>query len=220
MAIKSCILIDPSYKPTTILSSNTKTGCSINLPIAGHCRPTKNCSKTCYAKSGHTAMPSNKKKQVWVSNYLKGPDITQLIQECLSRTAVRLSGTGDILKEHVPNLLKLAKACPATQFWGMTRKLEIAKAINKKHPNLRLLVSVDSSSPKSVWNYNGALCFGPRLATDEVPKDKRIKTIFPHHKSGHIVNVKNMPKDKKDCPAVRHELPGCLSCGRCWTWTW
>jgi hypothetical protein len=58
MAIKSCILIDPSYKPTTILSSNTKTGCLHQPP---HCwtLPTyQELHKTCYAKSGHTAMPS------------------------------------------------------------------------------------------------------------------------------------------------------------------
>ena len=205
-----------AYRPGSILSTNTKTGCSINLPIAGHCCPTKNCARVCYAKSGHTALPTNKRKQVWVSDYLKGKDISELIQECLSRTAVRLSGTGDILKEHVPNLKKLAKACPATQFWGMTRKLEIAKALNNKLPNLKLMVSVDSSSPESVWKYNGALCFGPRLQGDKVPKDKRIKVIFPYHQSGHV--VKGVPRDKKDCKAVLHEIPGCLNCGRCWSW--
>ena len=204
------------YAPTTILSSNTKCGCSINLPIVKHCRPTINCSKVCYAKCGHTALPSNKKKQIWVSQYLEGNDICQLINECRSRTSVRLSGTGDILESHVKNLLNLAKTCPSTQFWGMTRKLEIAKALNGKLDNMKLMVSVDSSSPDSVWNYNGKLCFGPRLPGDKVPKDKRIVTVFPYHKGGRV--IKAVPKDVKDCKAVWHEIPGCLACGRCWSW--
>ena len=165
-----------SYAPGTILSTNTKTGCSINLPIKGHCRPTKNCSKTCYAKCGHTALPSNLRKQNWVSDYLKGKDISQLIKECRARTAVRVSATGDLQTEHIPNLIRLAKACPATQFWGMTRKLEIARAVNNKVSNLKIMVSVDSSSPDSVWKYNGVLCFGPRYKTDRVPSSPIIPT--------------------------------------------
>jgi hypothetical protein len=207
------------YHPTTILSSNTKTGCSINLPIKGHCRPTKNCAKTCYARCGHTALPSNIKKQMWVSDYLKGTDLSELIKECSSRTAVRLSGTGDLQTEHTKNIRRLAKACPNTQFWGMTRKLEIARALNGKLPNLKIMVSIDSSSPKDVQDYNGVLCWGPRLKDDKVPlKDKRIRTVFPYHFAGKVVDVKNMPTDKRDCPAVRHTKDGCLSCGRCWNW--
>jgi len=207
------------YHPTTILSSNTKTGCSLNLPIKGHCRPTRNCSHTCYARSGHTALPSNLKKQNWVSNYLKGRNISALIKECQARTAVRISGTGDLQTEHVPNILRLALQCPATQFWGMTRKLEIAKALNGHYPNLKVMVSVDSSSPESVWKYKGTLCWGPRLANDQVPQtDKRIRTIFPYHSHGKVVKSHNIPNDKRDCPAVRHIKSGCLECRRCWNW--
>ena len=205
-----------TYSPGTILSSNTKTGCSINLPIAGHCTPTKNCSRTCYAKCGHTALPSNKKKQVWVSHYLSGKNLSTLIKECKSRTAVRLSGTGDLLQTHTKNLIRLAKACPDTMFWGMTRKLDIAKAINNKLPNLKLMVSVDSSSPTSVWNYKGTLCFGPRLKDDKVPNNSKIKTVFPYHFAGKV--IKGMPEHKKDCQAVYHRIDGCMSCKKCWTW--
>ena len=207
-----------TYRPISILSSNTKTGCSINMPIKGHCRPTKNCARTCYARVGHTALPSNLKKQNWVSNYLKGDNLTQLIKECSGRTAVRLSGTGDLSLEHVPAILQLARSCPATQFWGMTRKLEIAKALNGKLPNLKLMVSVDSSSPEAVWKYQGTLCWGPRFKEDQVSKDRRIRTIFPYHCHGKVVGGKAIPKDHRDCPAVRHEVSGCLKCRRCWSW--
>jgi hypothetical protein len=207
------------YFPTTILSENSKTGCSLNLPIAGHCRPTKNCSRTCYARYGHTALPVSKNKQRWLSDYLKGSDITQLIGECRGRTAVRLNGTGDLNKEHVPNILKLAKTCPATVFYGMTRKIEIAKALNNKLPNLKFMVSVDSSTPKSIWeNYKGTLCWGPRFAGDVVPNLKNIRTIFPYHFAGKIVKKDHMPHDPRDCPAIWHKVSGCLSCGKCWNW--
>jgi hypothetical protein len=203
------------YRPNTILSSNTKTGCSLNLPIKGHCRPTRNCSRTCYARCGHTALPSNIRKQMWLSEYLKGYDITNLIQECRGRTAVRLSGTGDLQTQHVPNILKLADTCPATMFWGMTRKLEIAESLNHQRPNLKLMVSVDSSSPEAVWNYQGTLCWGPRFATDKVIP-KRVKVIFPYHCTGRV--IKGIPEDKRDCPGIRHTKEGCLDCGRCWSW--
>lgn len=207
-----------AYQPGTILSSNTKTGCSINLPIKCHCRPTATCAKTCYARKGKTIMPHCLKKQKWVSKYLEGSDISQLIRECKAHTSVRLSGTGDILESHVPNLLQLAAVCKATQFWGMTRKLEIASALNGRLPNLKLMVSIDNSSPQSVRDYQGAKCWGPRLAEDVVPNDPNIITVFPYHNSGKIVQVKKMPTDHRDCPAVRHTVSGCLECGKCWSW--
>ena len=205
------------YHPDTILSVNKKTGCSIDLPIAGHCRPTSSCSRACYAKSGPIAFPHSLKKHVWTSTYLAtAQDISELITECKARTSVRLCGSGDLNLCHIPNIIKLASACPGTQFWGMTRKLEIARAINKaRRRNLRLLVTVDATSPSETWAYKGALCYGPRRTGDIVPKNKRIVTIFPYHSHGKIVG--KIEKDSKDCPAVRHEVSGCLDCGRCFS---
>jgi hypothetical protein len=205
-----------TYQPQQILSVNRKTGCSIDLPLKGHCRPTKNCAHACYAKMGPQAFPIACKKHDWTSRYLAGNDLRQLIVEAKQHTAVRLSGSGDLLPKHVPNLIRLAKACPQTQFWGMTRKPEIATRLNNKQPNLHLLVSVDSSSPASTWSYPGKLCYGPRRAEDHVPADKRIVTVFPRHCTGRIVN--NVPDHPKDCPSVRHTAAGCHDCGRCWSW--
>jgi hypothetical protein len=204
-----------TYRPGKLLSSNEKTGCSLNLPL-DHCNPTPNCVKDCYARSGPMALPASKKKQLFVSNYLLGTDISMLIWECSILHAVRLNGSGDLLTGMIKNILKLAKSCPDTKFYGMTRKIEIATAINNKLPNLSLLVSVDSSSPDSVWDYPGKLCFGPRRITDIVPNDKRIVTVFPYHCHGSA--IKGMPKHKKDCQAVWHKIPGCMACKRCWSW--
>ena len=203
--------------PRTILSENSKCGCSINLPIRGHCTPTKNCSRCCYARMGHTALPVSKAKQTWVSNYLQsGNDHSRLILEAKAHTSVRLCGTGDLLQSHIPALFELAETCKTTQFWGMTRKINIATQVNGQFPNLHLLVSVDASSPKSVWNYQGALCWGPRLPADVIPVDDRIKVVFPYHAHGRVIQA--VPKHPKDCQAVWHNISGCLECGRCWNW--
>lgn len=199
-----------------ILSDNRKTGCSIDLPREGHCRPTPRCAHDCYARTGPQAWPNSTNKHVRTSNYLLGNDLGTLIGESKNKKAVRLSGAGDLLMEHVPAILKLAEACSNTQFWGMTRKLEIAKELNGKFPNLRMLVTVDPTSPEETWGYNGRLCFGPRQADDTVPNDDRILTVFPRHFAGKIVGP--IPEHDKDCPAVRHKITACKDCGRCWGW--
>lgn len=202
------------YHPITLLSENKKTCVSINLPIKGHCKPTKRCLKDCYAKCGHTALDSNKKKQQFLSDYLLRTDLDLLIFECKRYVSVRLNGTGDLKPGHLPGLLSLAKAASQTTFWGMTRKPDIAAAVNGVLPNLSLLVSVDPTTPASVWNYPGKLCFGPRRPEDVVPDDDRIITIFPRHHAGRIIG--DVPVDPKDCPAVRHEVNGCIECKKCW----
>jgi hypothetical protein len=98
----------------------------------------------------------------------------------------------------------------------MTRKPELAKKLNGRLPNLRMLVTADAASPESVWDYDGRMCFGPRRHEDTVPRDRRIVTVFPYHNSGRVVN--NVPEHRLDCPAIRHTATGCHDCGRCWKW--
>lgn len=205
-----------SYHPVQLLSNNKKTGVSINFPIKGHCRPTKRCAADCYGKSGHTILPCNIKKQNYLSQYIAEGNITLLTAECSRYLSVRLNGVGDLNPNHLPGLFSLAETCPQTIFWGMTRKVDIAYAINTRGlPNLSILLSVDVTSPKSVWKYNGAMCFGPRRPEDDIPDDPRIVTVFPRHHAGRV--IMKVPNHPKDCPAVRHKVDGCIHCRRCWT---
>ena len=204
------------YRPQHILSKNRKTGTSLDLPIKGHCHPTKNCSHDCYAKSGPQAYPASVRKHTWVSNYLRRGNIDQLTAEARQCTAVRLLGSGDFLATHTRAIVRLAKLAPSTQFWGMTRKPDIARRLNGRRPNLRILVTVDASSPRSTWRYKGRLCYGPRRSGDTVPNDSRIVTVFPRHFAGRLVG--SIPHHRLDCPAIRHTVPGCHACTRCWNW--
>jgi hypothetical protein len=203
-------------RPHKILSDNSKTIVSLNLPIHGHCRPTEICLRKCYAKSGHLAFPLPVRKQYWVSKYLSQPNIKDLIEECRSYQAVRLSGSGDLKQGHIPQVLKLARECPKTEFWGMTRKTEIASVLTNRLPNLRLMVSIDRSSPSKARDWAGALCWGPRMPGDSIPQDTRFKVFFPCHQSGRV--LKNMEPMDKDCPGVWHKVKNCLSCTKCWTY--
>jgi hypothetical protein len=203
-------------KPEHLLSENRKCGASIDLPIQGHCTPTKHCNKDCYAHIGFQAFPNAKRKQTFISQYLTGPDISQLIKECRAHPSIRLNGSGDLNPSHLLNVIRLAKALPNVMFWGMTRKPPIARYLNGKAPNLKMLLSIDASTPESVWKtYKGPLCWGPRHAEDNIPDDPRIITVFPKHVTG---KVKDIPHHPKDCPAVRHTVDGCLSCNRCSNW--
>lgn len=202
------------YSPLTLLSENKKTCVSINMPIKETCIPTARCAQDCYGKSGHTILPTNIKKQKFMSKYLEKGDIELLIHECSTYLSVRLNGVGDLNPCHLPAIFSLAEACPQTTFWGMTRKVPIATAINGKLHNLSILMSVDVTSPKSVWKYDGAMCFGPRRPEDDVPDDQRIITVFPRHHAGRIIG--DVPVHKNDCPAVRHTVNGCIECRKCW----
>ena len=204
------------YSPIQILSNNKKCGRSLNLPISGHCRPTKACAFCCYARSGNTVRPGALKKASYVSKYLVGKDLGRLVDECSQLQHVRLNGTGDLLPEHVRSVLYIARRCSDTKFWGMTRKVEIAEALNGRLSNLNMLVTVDATSPASVWDYEGRMCYGTRRPGDVVPSDGRLVTVFPRHARGRVVNgVKHHPKD---CLAVWHKISGCNVCGRCWSW--
>jgi len=199
-----------------ILSTNSKTGVSLNFPVS-NCTPTKVCEATCYARRHYLIGPTCTAKWNRNSEYLSNTkDCRELIAEARMYTSIRLCGTGDLIQAHVPGLLKLAKGSPQTMIWGMTRKIKVATAVNGRLPNLKLMVSVDASSPKNVWDYDGVLCYGPRRAEDRIPEDDRIITVFPYHSSGKVVG--QVPDDPRDCPAVRHKVSGCSECGRCFTW--
>lgn len=203
-------------EPKEMLSGNSKTGVSLNLPVI-NCRPSAKCSKNCYACSGPISFRNALRKALVVDKKLKDGDIGKLIVECSRLRDVRLCGSGDLAKEQVPHIMRLVQSCPGTHFWGFTRKLEIAKLLHGKAKNLSIILSFDSSSKDQEFKgYKGRLAFGPRVGDEPVPKDKRIAVVFPLHINGKF--KKEVPVHKLDCPTARgmaHDN-ACEKCRRCW----
>jgi len=125
------LLREPLPRVVQLLSTNTKTGTSINLPVI-NCRPTRRCAKACYACEGPITFKHSVRKTLVVDEALRKGEIEGLIWECRMLRSVRLNGSGDMTDEHVDSVLRLAQACPGTLFWGFTRKREIAEAVNGK----------------------------------------------------------------------------------------
>lgn len=203
----------------TMLSGNSKTGASINLPLV-NCKPTKRCSNECYACVGPIANPNSVRKSMIVDKSIRKMDLDRLIRECAQRLNVRLNGSGDLTPDHVRAMLELATKCPETVFWGFTRNLKVAGLLNGALPNMSLIVSVDATSPKGFANdYDGPLAFGPRSPGDDLPDDPRIIVVFPtHHQAKPDPAI---PVHEKDCPATRFKvredkLGACDRCKRCY----
>lgn len=203
------------YRPITILSGNRKTEFpSINL-TRENCRPSSTCARLCYARYGHIAMAHAVKKQKWVSEYLQGDDLSNLVVECLPHRIVRWCGSGDILPQHVDGVLKLAEDCPQTIFIGFTRKHELLPELNNVLPNLDFLCSMDGTTPQKVWDsVDARIAFGPRLRDDDVPDDPRISVVFPARIPGARV-MKEVPRHPLDCPAGYDHSIHCITCEMC-----
>ena len=210
------LLRSPPAKPLIVLSSNHKTGTSINLPVI-NCKPTRRCAAACYACVGPISWGNSIRKALAVDAVLRSGELEGLIWECRRLRDVRLNGSGDMTLEHVPALLELAQACPGTVLWGFTRRRQVAEAVNDVRRNLSLIVSFDTTSPAGELDgYDGPLAFGPRRPRDRVPDDRRIVTVFPEHRIGHT--MRGVPFHPKDCPATRgaQRLMACARCWRCW----
>ncbi|MEN6550153.1 MAG: hypothetical protein ABFE07_29265 [Armatimonadia bacterium] len=210
------VKLSPAYRPKEFLSTNSKTGTSLNLPVI-NCRPSARCAQACYACTGPISWHNSITKSLAVDAELKAGRVERLIEEARRLTNVRISGSGDLTLEQVPAIIRAARSCPGTLFWGFTRKPEVARALHRKARNLTIILSFDASSKdRSFRGYRGPLAFGPRRPEDAVPSDRRIVVVFPEHIQGHT--TKGVPRHRLDCPTSRgaeHDN-ACEKCQRCW----
>jgi hypothetical protein len=205
-----------SARVVQLLSTNRKTGTSINLPVL-NCRPTRRCAAACYACEGPIAWANSVRKALVVDSLLRTGDITAFVWECRYRRDVRLNGSGDMTLAHVPAVVALAESCPHTVFWGFTRRREVAEAVNGRRRNLSLIVTFDATTPRgALRGYEGPLAYGPRGPADVVPASRRIVVVFPEHHAGRT--VPDVPLHELDCPATRgaERMLACRRCRRCW----
>jgi len=198
-----------------LLSENKKTGHAINLPIK-NCRPSAYCQKVCYACLGPISFDASINRSLLTDYLLSSGDVNGFIYECSALTSCRICGSGDLNIEQAPSIIKIAKACPKTSFYGFTRKREIADGLLKKVKNLFMMLSIDHTTPENVYKgYKGKIAFGPRVKGVDMPKIKNISVSFPEHHRGET--VEGIKELDSDCPATRglsHE-GACLNCRKC-----
>lgn len=136
-----------------ICSWNTKTGFSVNFPIAGTCRPTAVCAKLCYGAKPGRPITWDKavRKYLRVHKYfLETPPeeiADRLHREYVGRkmTFLRWNGVGDLFPESVAVINQIARRHPDMVLWIATRIPEMARMVTRKGENIYLQFSLDGS---------------------------------------------------------------------------
>lgn len=222
------------------VSTNDKTGYSINTPIAETCRPTEACAKYCYGNTGRISMSGALRRQY--ENFVRFQTLERASKRDLEdeadrvfhavypqQTFLRFFGVGDLTPGAVRLINVLAKRHPRLALWVATRKLELAKKLVRS-PNLHIMVSLDASTKgdefHEYWNFiqaRGPLAFAAYVQqhkNEAVPKWAEV--IFAEHKPGG--NRAPWTEDSDDwrlCPATvvdgADHNGACFRCRYCFT---
>lgn len=119
------------------LSSNGKTGLSLNVSIAKTCRPTKACRTYCYGLEGRITMPAALARQadnaavfdrlVDASEEEVEAEARLLAEEVLChQNFLRVFGVGDLQPGSVRFIAALARVAPTLSLWVSTRRPDLA----------------------------------------------------------------------------------------------
>jgi hypothetical protein len=139
------------------ISSNTKTGISINLPIAKTCQPTKECKDYCYGTIGPIAFRNSlivQERNYARFSYLETATEEEVDKEChniaskVKNNWVRWNGVGDLIPGSVRVINRMTELYPIVH-WITTRKVKEASKL-RDHESIRILFSLDAETPKRV----------------------------------------------------------------------
>jgi hypothetical protein len=133
-----------------LFSYNKVTGYSLNFPIYSTCSPTKVCVKTCYFARGRNAFSNSLKHQLRNLDSCRNSPETfaaKVIREYDNQTLtfLRWNGGGDLFPESVEVLNLIGKKRPDLIIWVVTRKPELAAAV-EHFSNIYIHFSLDRSS--------------------------------------------------------------------------
>lgn len=137
-----------------VCSWNTKTGFSVNFPIAGTCRPTSVCAELCYGARAGRPVTWNKAlaKYIRVHEYfLATPpeEIADRIAREYERRKMeflRWNGVGDLFPRSVQVVNAIAERHPHIVLWVATRIPDMARLITRKSEGVYLQFSLDGSA--------------------------------------------------------------------------
>ena len=217
------------------VSTNSKTGYSINASIARTCRPTKACSEYCYGLEGRIRYPAALASQARNASFFETADESLLGESALAvgrrvlrrQTFIRMFGVGDLQPGSVTFLTRLAMAYPKLSVWVSTRKLELARKLPLL-PNLHVMLSCDATTTKKnvedvrwLIRQMGPQFFAAwvRRSEDEKPPSW-VKVVFEEHHVGKKGRARWEPEPRA-CPAtvrggVAHD-GACAKCRFCFT---
>lgn len=216
------------------ISSNGKTGHSINLSILETCQPTKECSKYCYGIRGPSAFSNSIKAQhrnTLRFQYLETAPFHVILEECekiysvLNKSGknwIRWNGVGDLIPGSIRVINAFAEIYPDIIHWVVTRKVREAAQL-KDLSNIRILFSLDKSTPEKIKNealnlsknYKNGIVRYSWTQRDMERAPEYIDIVF----NEHILRKRSVfNQDFRVCEATlpnHSHLDSCNSCRRC-----
>jgi len=215
-------------------SSNTKTGGSINLPIAGTCNPTKLCMASCYAMRGPMVFSNSIQKQTEnfiLFQYLETASEAEVERVCHAlkkdikdQNWIRWNGSGDLIPGSVRVINKFAELYPNVIQWVISRKPAMIATLSD-HKAIRLLVSLDETTPVAVATKLRAMkAFFKKtkvkLSYIRTAEQQKIPNGISIVFNEHIGTKRLAHSDKRTCHATvagnTHE-DSCDTCRRCFS---
>jgi hypothetical protein len=199
------------------LSTNSKTGVSINVAIARTCRPTKACAEYCYGLVGRLAYDAALAAQARNAAFFAGADKAILRHEArrIGRSVLRrqnflrMFGVGDLQPGSVFFTTVLASEFPELSVWVSTRKLELARQLPLL-PNLHVMLSLDATTTRenveaTRWliRQMGTQFFAAwvrRSSTDRIPR--WVSVVFEEHRMGRRAA---WDPERRACPATARD---------------
>lgn len=216
------------------LSSNTKTGISVNVNIAGTCNPTKLCMSTCYAMRGPMVFKQSQLRQM--ENFILFQHLETAPEETVVRVVhelakdvmrgrnpqgwFRWNGSGDLIPGSVRVINKFAELYPNIIQWVISRKPAMIESL-ADHKAIRLLVSLDETTPmetklrllatKKLFKRTAVRFSFIRTSKDQKISVRQVSVVF----NEHIGRKKVDHKDSRTCDATTKEGAHKNSCNTC-----
>lgn len=228
----------PDRAPTQLfLSANDKTGLSINTAIAYTCKPTKACSTYCYGLESRIRMQPALRRQV--ENYARfellerahGDVVLHEVRVVAAlvrphQDFLRFFGVGDLQRGSVRFINSMAANVPELALWVATRRLELARQLDRRS-NIFVMMGLDHSSKpayiaeaRQLIKQRRPQFYGAWVQTDgaeEVPA--WVKVVFAEHHIQRRAPWTVADAHRLTCPATiqdgaAHHL-ACKNCRYC-----
>ena len=199
------------------LSTNSKTGVSINVAIARTCRPTRACAEYCYGLVGRLTYDAALASQARNAAFFAGADKAVLRHEArrIGRSVlkkqdfIRMFGVGDLQPGSVFFTTVLASEFPELSIWVSTRKLELAGLLPKLS-NLHVMLSLDTTTTRENVEATHRLvlknkpqffaAWARSSPSDRIPR--WVSVVFEEHTMGNRAAWK---PERRACPATARD---------------